>query len=164
MVVEVVRSYWEVASGLTDVTRQRAVATARSVLSGDGVDLVVPGALGQVQSLADELVALSKSNRDLLSGIVSAEVDRALGLMGLATRDEVHALQRSVDRLTSKVDALASGGPTAAPPKPTHQATKKPTKKPARKPSQTSTSTSTSNSTRQAVADPADQPSDQDRP
>ena len=136
MVVEVVRSYWEVAGGLTDVTRQRAVATARSVLARDGVDLVVPGALGQVQSLADELMALSKSNRELLSGVVSAEVDRALGAMGLATRDEVRALQRSVDRLTTKVDALASGGATASPPKPTHQATRKPTKKPARKSTQ----------------------------
>ena len=129
MVVDVVRSYWEVAGGLTDVTRQRAVATARAVWSGDGVDQVVPGALGQVQSLADELVALSRSNRELVKALVSAEVDRALGAMGLATRDEVAALQRRVDRLAATVDALvAAGSATAKGP-----GAKKPAKKPAAK-------------------------------
>ncbi len=136
MVVDVVRSYWEVAGGLTDVTRQRAVATARAVWSGDGVDQVVPGALGQVQSLADELVALSRSNRELVKALVSAEVDRALGAMGLATRDEVAALQRRVDRLTATVDALADRqvptGGSAAPRSTRKPAAKKSvTKKPA---------------------------------
>jgi hypothetical protein len=125
MVVDVVRSYWEVAGGLTDVTRARAVATARAVWSGDGVDQVVPGALGQVQSLADELVALGRSNRELVGSLVSAEVDRALGAMGLATRDEVAALQRRVDRLAATVDALADGSARTTKPATTKPAARK---------------------------------------
>ncbi|MFZ0323683.1 MAG: hypothetical protein WAN48_06080 [Actinomycetes bacterium] len=146
MVVAVVRSYWDVANGLTDVTRQRAAATARSLWSGEGIEAMVPGALGQVQSLTDELVALSRSNRDLLASLVSAEVDRALGAMGLATRDEVTALRRTVERLSASVqqlrDAQATPQRTPAAKSATKPATKpvaKSAAKPATKPSHPST-------------------------
>jgi hypothetical protein len=110
---EAMASYVQLASGLTEVTRRRAVATARGLLTSSGADTVVPGALGQVGVLADEIMATSKANRALLVGLVRAEVDRAVTRLGLATHDEVASLQRSVDRLAARLDREA--GPKAAP-------------------------------------------------
>ena len=130
MVVDVLRSYWDIANGLGDVTRQRATATAKALLSGDVGATPIPGAFGQVQSLTEELIALSAANRELLRGFVSAEVDRALQAVGAATRDEVTALRRSNERLTRRVAALEeAAGSTAAP----ARAARSPVKKPARK-------------------------------
>ena len=106
MVTDVVRSYWQIAGGLTDGTRQRAMATARAVLSADVAATPVPGALGQVQSLTEELLAFAAANRELVRGLVAAEVDRALQAVGLPTGDDVAALRRSVERLTARVERL----------------------------------------------------------
>jgi len=123
------RNYVQLASGLTDVTRQRAMAAASGLLTSSGVDQVVPGALGQVSALADEIVASSKANRELLVGLVRAEVDRAVGRLGLATQDDVAGLQRTVDRLTERLRALESHDETTRP-----SVAKKPAKRPAKKP------------------------------
>jgi hypothetical protein len=126
LVLDALRNYVQLASGLTDVTRQRAVAAARGLLTSSGVDQVVPGALGQASALADEIMASSKANRELLVGLVRAEVDRAVMGLGLATEDEVAGLARAVDRLTVRVRALE--------PHPATKAAKKPPKKPVKKP------------------------------
>ncbi|MDH4353847.1 MAG: polyhydroxyalkanoate synthesis protein PhaF [Actinomycetota bacterium] len=140
MVLDAMRNYVQLASGLTDVTRQRAMAAASGLLASSGVDQVVPGALGQVTALADEIVASSKANRELLVGLVRAEVDRAVGGLGLATQDDLAGLHRAVDRLTERLRLLESGGEppppgaaTASPP------ATKPAKKPAKKPARKST-------------------------
>ncbi|MGH8969252.1 MAG: phasin family protein, partial [Actinomycetes bacterium] len=69
MVLDGLRGYLQLANGLTDVTRERARAAARTLLSqGEaGVDAVVPQPMReQVGSLADDLIATSRANRDLL--------------------------------------------------------------------------------------------------
>lgn len=126
---DAVIGYLQVASGLTDVTRQRATATAKSLLGDGGLggasDKV---SVGQVQSLAEELVAASKANRELLSGLVRAEVDRAVAALGLATRDDVAALRRQVDRIQHDLDGGKSTTRTktaTAAKKATRPATKK---------------------------------------
>jgi hypothetical protein len=56
-VFEGLRSYLQLASGLTEVSRQRAMAAARSLISqsGAGVEQVLPNQmLDQVASLADD--------------------------------------------------------------------------------------------------------------
>jgi len=141
VVLDAMRNYVQLASGLSDVTRQRAMAAASGLLSSSGVDQVVPGALGQVSALADEILASSKANRELLVGLVRAEVDRAVGSLGLATRDDVAGLQRAVERLTERVRAVEPGVPAAtAKKKPAAKAAKK---KPAKKSASTSTPEST---------------------
>lgn len=141
MLLSALRNYLELASGLTEVTRQRAVSTAKGLLSSSGAELVVPGAIGQVGALADEIVATSRANRELLLGMVRAEVDRTVTRLGLATHDEVVALQRSVDRLTARLehDAVGAAAPRTSPAKrvtkPAPKRTTKPaTKAPARRP------------------------------
>jgi hypothetical protein len=77
-------------------------------LVGQGVNLSTkaPDVVGQVQELADELVATSKGNRDLLSGMIRTEVDKAVGRMGFVREDELAALRRHVQRLESEMSEL----------------------------------------------------------
>jgi hypothetical protein len=129
---EAMASYVQLATGLTEVTRRRAVATARGLLTSSGADTVVPGALGQVGVLADEIMATSKANRALLVGLVRAEVDRAVTRLGLATHDEVASLQRSVDRLTARLDQESGPEPKPRKATPRKATPRKPaTRKPA---------------------------------
>ena len=112
------RSYLQLASGLTEVTRQRALTTARQLLDqgGEVVDLAVSQTVGggvgrQVQSLAEDLIATSKTNRDLLVGLIRTEVERAVARLGLVGADELATVSQLVGRLQSQLDAaIAFGG------------------------------------------------------
>src|SRR4051794_5269659 len=96
--LDALKNYLNLASGVTEVTRQRAVAAAKALqASGEAT-------AEQVQNLADELLVNSGNNRDALLALVRYEVDRALNRLGLATADEVASLQR---RVTSLEGALA---------------------------------------------------------
>jgi polyhydroxyalkanoate synthesis regulator phasin len=112
MAVDALRGYVALVSGLTEVSRQRAVAQAKALLADGSLDPVVEAgrqAGSQVQALADDIVATGRANRDLLIGLVRSEVERAVGSLGLAGTDEVSALQAQVDRLTRRVTALDGG-------------------------------------------------------
>ena len=50
----------------------------------------------------------SKANRELLLSLVRAEVDRAVAAFGLASRDEVAALRRQVERLQRDLAATTA--------------------------------------------------------
>jgi hypothetical protein len=118
MVLDALRGYVQLANGLTDVTRQRATQVAKQLLEqgGDVVDLAVSTAVSgnvarQAQSLAEDLLATSRTNRDLLVGLVRTEVERAVGRLGLVGADELAAMLRLVERLQSQLDAaIAFGG------------------------------------------------------
>jgi hypothetical protein len=118
MAFDAVRGYVQLANGLTDVTRQRALQTAKQMLDqgGDVVDLAVSTAVSggvgrQVQILAEDLMATSRTNRDLLVGLIRTEVERAVAKFGLVGADELAAMIRVVDRLQSQLDAaIAFGG------------------------------------------------------
>jgi hypothetical protein len=110
VVRDAVMGYLQVASGLSDVTKTKATATAKSLLGDGGLGAASDKVnVGQVQSLAEELVAASKANRELLLSLVRAEVDRAVAAFGLASRDDVAALRRQVERLQR--DLAATGAP-----------------------------------------------------
>ena len=118
MAFEALRGYVQLANGLTDVTRQRAQQVAKALLDqgGDVVDLAVSTAVSgsvarQAQSLAEELMATSRTNRDLLIGLIRTEVERAVARLGLVGSDELAAMTRLVERLQSQLDAaIAFGG------------------------------------------------------
>ncbi len=68
MVIDGVKAYVQLASGLTDVTRERALAAARTLVAqGEaGVGAVVPDTMRvQVSSVTDDLIATGKANRDV---------------------------------------------------------------------------------------------------
>lgn len=129
-----VRGYMQLASGLTEMTAARAKELAASLL-GQGRSVVSPDVVGQVQGLADELVETSRNNREMLIGLVRSEVDRAVGRMGFVREDELAALRRHVQRLEAQVAAMAEGAqPTATATSKEATAAGKPTKKPVKKP------------------------------
>jgi hypothetical protein len=112
MVQDAIRGYVQLASGISDVTRQRAATTARQLLEqGGGMigsAVATAGAVDwakQVQGLADELVATSRTNRDLLIGIIRTEVERTVARLGLVGADELASMARVVERLQAQLDA-----------------------------------------------------------
>lgn len=114
------RSYLQMASGLTEATTGKARDAVTGLLA-QGLSLsarAVPSAdvMGQVTELADELVTTSRNNREMLVGMIRAEVDRNVGRMGFVREDELAALRRHVQRLEKQVSDLEST--LAAPPPP----------------------------------------------
>lgn len=104
--VDGLRGYIQVATGLTEVT----AAKAREIVSGllaQGVSLSsrAPDVLGQVQSMADDLMSTGKDNREMLIGLIRSEVDRTVARMGFVREDELAALRRQVESLQDEVRA-----------------------------------------------------------
>jgi hypothetical protein len=122
MVIDGLKAYVQLASGLTDVTRERAVAAARAIVAqGEaGVGAVVPDAMRvQVASVTEDLIATSKANRDLLVGLVRAEVERSVSRLGLVSAAELSSATRRAEALDDRVHELeralrsAQGGAAA---------------------------------------------------
>ncbi len=102
---DALKSYLALASGVTEVTRQRAVAAAKAMVAqGEAT-------AEQVSTLAEDLLQQTRQNREAVVALVSFEVDRALGRVGLASADEVTALTERVRALERQ---LGSSGSTAA--------------------------------------------------
>jgi hypothetical protein len=109
MVLDGLRGYLQLASGLTDVTRERARAAARSLVaqSEAGVGGMLPDQLrAQVGSVAEDLVATSRANRDLLMGLVRAEVERSVTRLGLVSAEELKAAAARARTLDRRVEEL----------------------------------------------------------
>lgn len=157
MVLDGLRGYIQLANGLTDVTRARALATARALVAqGEaGVGAVVPAPVrSQVGTITEDLLATSKANRDLLVNLVRAEVERSVARLGLVSAQELQASTRRSRSLERRVEELeqdlrrarATGGKTGSAKKTTTKktaakktATKKTTAKTAAKKSATTT-------------------------
>jgi polyhydroxyalkanoate synthesis regulator phasin len=87
------RAYLELALGLTEASKKKARKVAKELVGKGGATA------SQVQSLVDDLMSTSRSNREELARLVRYEVDRALGAVGLATADEVSGLNGRVQTL-----------------------------------------------------------------
>jgi hypothetical protein len=137
MAIDALRSYLQLASGLTEVTKERAKAAAQALISSNPVEggTSAVTALGSTVTanagaLADDLVAASKANRKLLVGLIRSEVDRAVHRLGLATGDELDALAERVARIEGRPGIGSSATRASATPT---VAAKKPAKKTAAK-------------------------------
>ncbi|MEV0291166.1 MULTISPECIES: phasin family protein [unclassified Kribbella] len=114
MVMDALRGYVQLASGLTEVTRQRAEAAAKALLQQTGADKLTSGLTTKVSDLADEIVATSKSNRQLLQAIVTNEVEGAVARLGFVRAEEVDALTRRVKTLETELAAARAGAAAPA--------------------------------------------------
>jgi polyhydroxyalkanoate synthesis regulator phasin len=157
MALDALRAYYELASGLTEASRQRAKEVAQLLASSGGLDQAI-GPIGkQAQQIAEDLIATSRTNRQLLMSLVRAEVDRGIAALGLPTRDEVERLQRRVTRLEQAVAAEgsparkeAAAATRATRPTAKKAASRRATKKPAVRPTKT-----TADETRGSAASPS---------
>ncbi|MET7283292.1 polyhydroxyalkanoate synthesis protein PhaF [Kribbella sp. NPDC005582] len=103
MVMDALRGYVQLANGLTEVSKQKAQAAAKALLQQTGADALTSGLTTKVGDLADEIVATSKSNRQLLQAIVTNEVEGAVARLGFVRSEEVAALTRRVEQLESEL-------------------------------------------------------------
>jgi hypothetical protein len=118
-VLDAIKGYVELATGLTEVTVKRAQEAAGALVQ-QGMALLntdtvpdVPGkdqavdaaktAANSVQELADELLETSKQNRELLIGLIRTEVDRSAGRMGFVREEELAAVRRHIARLENQI-------------------------------------------------------------
>jgi polyhydroxyalkanoate synthesis regulator phasin len=109
------QGYLDLASRVGTRTRQRAQAVARSLVSGGGATAE------QVGAIADDLVSTSRANREAVAALVRLEVERALGRLGLATSEEVRAINArlaAVEGSARAAAAQAAAKPPRSTPKP----------------------------------------------
>ena len=101
------RGYLQLANGLSDVTRAKAKEIAMELVNqGIALSTKAPDIKGQVQELADDLLSTSRNNREMLLGLVTSEVDRAVSRMGFVREDELAAVRRHVQRLEKEIAEL----------------------------------------------------------
>lgn len=106
---DALKSYLALAGSVTELTRQRAVEAAKAlVASGEA-------ATEQVTALAEDLLTQTRQNREAVVALVGAEVDRALGRVGLASADEVASLTERVRALESRLAEAGDKAPAKAP-------------------------------------------------
>ena len=137
MAFESIRAYVQLASGLTDLTRARAMEAAQGLLSLPATGIATGTKMAtQASALADELLAAATANRSELTTLIRTEVDAAvmtrLGLVPVQKLEEVEAeaahLRAEVARLRSASSpAAAAKSPVkkAAPPRPAKKASAK---------------------------------------
>jgi hypothetical protein len=118
MVFESVRGYVELASGLGDLTRARAMEAAQGLLSVPAASLATGSKVAaQVSSLADELLVTAAANRSNLRELVRSEVDVAIAAVGLVPAVKLKESQAEAARLRAEVARLRSSSTKAAAPK-----------------------------------------------
>src|SRR5829696_2778552 len=89
-VQDAVKAYFELALGLTEASKKKAEKTVRRVAK----DVLGKGGAtaGQLQSMAEDVIATGLANREAVVKLVQTELERALGRVGLVKAEEVDAL------------------------------------------------------------------------
>ena len=105
MAFESVRSYIQLASGLGEMTRARAMEAAQGLLSLPGADEVTRRAV-QASTLADQLLEAARANRANLLALVQHEVESALKRAEVARVADVRAAQATVGALAREIADL----------------------------------------------------------
>lgn len=106
------RGYLQLANGLTEVTASKAKDMAATLIAqGMLLSTKAPDLVGQVQELADDLMNTSRTNREMLVGLVRSEVDRTVSRMGFVREDDLAAVRRHVQRLEQEMHSKASAKP-----------------------------------------------------
>jgi hypothetical protein len=118
MAFESVRAYVQLASGLTELTRARAMEAAQGLLSLPATGIAIGTKMAsQASALADELFAAAASNRSNLTALVRTEVDAAIMTrLGLVSAQKLEEAEAEAARLRSENARLLSAVSQAAAP------------------------------------------------
>ena len=108
MSFESFRGYVQLASGLGELTRARAMEAAQGLISMPGVSVATGKFAVQVGALAEELLAAATTNREHLTALVRGEVDAAVTRLGLVPAAKLEEAQAEAARLRAEVAALRS--------------------------------------------------------
>ena len=90
--------YLQALASLSDLTRTQAERVAGLLAKQGEVQSA------QVGRVAEDLLRRTQKNREIMSRLVQREVKRQLGVLGMATRDEVARLQQRVRALEQELE------------------------------------------------------------
>ena len=90
--------YLQALASLSDLTRAQAERVAGLLAKQGEVQSA------QVSRVAEDLMRRTQKNREIMTRLVQREVKRQLGMLGMATRDEVARLQQRVRALEQAVE------------------------------------------------------------
>jgi polyhydroxyalkanoate synthesis regulator phasin len=94
--------YLQALASLSELTRAQAERVAGLLAKQGEVQSA------QVGRVAEDMMRRTQKNREILTRLVQREVKRQLGLLGMATRDEVARLQQRVRALEQAVERSGS--------------------------------------------------------
>jgi polyhydroxyalkanoate synthesis regulator phasin len=92
----------EAGMQFTELRRAQARRIAQELASQGQI------ARDQVASTVDELIDLSRRRTEALTGIVRQEVQRQLGALGLATKEDIERIERRVAAVSKAAPAKAT--------------------------------------------------------
>jgi len=98
--------YLQALASLSDLTRTQAERVA-SLLAKQGEVQTA-----QVNRVTEDLMRRTQKNREILTRLVQREVKRQLGVLGMASRDEVARLQQRVRALEQELERSARAATT----------------------------------------------------
>jgi polyhydroxyalkanoate synthesis regulator phasin len=90
--------YMQALASLSDLTRTQAERVAALLAKQGEVQSA------QVGRVAEDLMRRTQKNREIMTRLIQREVKRQLGVLGMATRDEVARLQQRVRALEQEVE------------------------------------------------------------
>jgi polyhydroxyalkanoate synthesis regulator phasin len=99
--------YLQALASLSDLTRTQAERVAALLAKQGEVQSA------QVGRVAEDLMRRTQKNREIMTRLVQREVKRQLGVLGMATRDEVARLHQRVRALEQEVERASK--PAAKP-------------------------------------------------
>jgi hypothetical protein len=102
---ESVRSYVQLASGLGEMTKARAMDAAQGLLALPGADEVTRRAV-QASTLADQLLEAARANRANLLSLIQSEVEAALQKADVARVADVDAARVALTTVTKEIAEL----------------------------------------------------------
>lgn len=111
MARELLRGYLQLAAGLGELTRSRAVELAGGLLDLDSMGSATGKVTDAVTGLADELMSASSINRKAVSELVRREVESVVSRLGLVSAADLEEAKQQVRRLQSEVAQLTRGRP-----------------------------------------------------
>jgi polyhydroxyalkanoate synthesis regulator phasin len=97
--------YLQALASLSDLTRTQAERVAALLAKQGEVQSA------QVGRVAEDLMRRTQKNRETLTRLIQREVKRQLGVLGMATRDEVARLQQRVRALEQSVERASQTPP-----------------------------------------------------
>ena len=105
MAFEAVRGYVQLASGLGEMTKAKALEAAQGLLALPRADEIGKRAM-QASVLADQILEAAKANRSNLIALVRTEIENALGRAEFARHSDVENARAAVASLSREVEEL----------------------------------------------------------
>jgi polyhydroxyalkanoate synthesis regulator phasin len=108
--------YLQALAGLSELTRVQAERVAGLLAKQGEVQSA------QVNRVAEDLLRRTQKNREIMTRLIQREVKRQLGVLGMASRDEVARLQQRVRALEQELERSSRAAPAPSAAKPSTRA------------------------------------------